>query len=67
MKPQPLQIDETVMIGISLCCNKPTITISASMDDPPITICTTCNTVADRVWKPKYEKIAKGHYRPIKY
>lgn len=54
-------------IGLSECCNAPTHTVPAGLGDPSFSFCSNCNTECKIIWKPMYEMIGKGHYRPIKY
>lgn len=56
-----------MQVGLSDCCNAPTNTIPPSLGDPALTFCSHCHTESKIVWKPMYEQVSKGHFRPIKY
>lgn len=58
---------DNIRVGLSVCCNAPTHTVPASLGEPSFIFCANCSTQCERVWKPLYEEISKGHFRPIKY
>lgn len=58
---------EKQTVLLSSCCGYKTYCVPPSFGDSSFQVCDKCHTECDTVRKPKYEKVAKGIYRPIKY
>lgn len=54
-------------IALSECCNAKCLFCPPCFGDPEIVVCDKCHKQTKAIYKPMYEKISKGHYRPIKH
>jgi hypothetical protein len=58
---------EKQYVALSSCCEHRTFCVPPAFGDKSFQVCDKCHTECDVIYKPKYEKIQKGVYRPIKY
>jgi len=67
MKTTVNDLDVNAQIALSKCCNAPVYTVIGGFSTEPFCLCKNCNKETETVWKPRFEKIEKGHYRRIVY